>query len=172
MEDSTAGGADPNGDQARAPRCSSRAAVQTSRAFFDYATALSPDAMAQLSTPDRTRLIVAVIVAYRLSFPVEACPDYNAAFDLVCGSDFGALAKHIETLSPPTVVNARGGIESWGFVPPQLARDNALPLDAMMQVSETYTGIAEKITGQRIHLPQNPKSEIVDILRSKYDLID
>ncbi|KAF2999510.1 hypothetical protein E8E14_000962 [Neopestalotiopsis sp. 37M] len=55
------------------------AAVQTARAFFDYATALSPDAMAQLSTPDRTRLIVAVIVAYRLSFPVEACPDYNAA---------------------------------------------------------------------------------------------
>ena len=53
-----------------------------------------------------------------------------------------------------------------------LARDNALPLDAMMQVSETYTGIAEKITGQRIHLPQNPKAEIVEILRSRYGLID
>jgi phosphoribosylaminoimidazole-succinocarboxamide synthase len=53
-----------------------------------------------------------------------------------------------------------------------LARDNALPLQAMMQVSKTYLGMAEKITGQRIHLPENPKSEIVEILRSRYGLID
>jgi phosphoribosylaminoimidazole-succinocarboxamide synthase len=42
----------------------------------------------------------------------------------------------------------------------------------MMQVSKTYLGMAEKITGQRIHLPENPKSEIVEILRSRYGLID
>ncbi|MDP3517305.1 MAG: phosphoribosylaminoimidazolesuccinocarboxamide synthase [Pseudohongiella sp.] len=53
-----------------------------------------------------------------------------------------------------------------------LARDNALPLHAMMQVSETYLGMAEKITGQRIYLPENPKAEIVEILRSRYGLID
>lgn len=53
-----------------------------------------------------------------------------------------------------------------------LARDNALPLQAMMDVAETYVGIAEKITGQRIHLPENPKAEIIEILRSKYALID
>ncbi|MDO9475781.1 MAG: phosphoribosylaminoimidazolesuccinocarboxamide synthase, partial [Pseudohongiella sp.] len=53
-----------------------------------------------------------------------------------------------------------------------LARDNALPLHAMMQVSETYLGMAEKITGQHIYLPENPKAEIVEILRSRYGLID
>jgi len=42
----------------------------------------------------------------------------------------------------------------------------------MMQVSETYLGMAEKITGQRIYLPENPKAEIVEILRSRYGLID
>lgn len=52
-----------------------------------------------------------------------------------------------------------------------LARDNALPQDVLMQVSKVYTGIAEKITGQPIHLSDNPKAEIIDILRSEYDLI-
>ena len=53
-----------------------------------------------------------------------------------------------------------------------LARDNALPLEAMMQVSETYLGMAEKISGQQIRLPDNPKAEIVNILREQYGLID
>lgn len=53
-----------------------------------------------------------------------------------------------------------------------LARDNALPLDAMMQVSATYVGMAEKITGQKIRLPDNPKTEIIDILQQQYGLID
>jgi phosphoribosylaminoimidazole-succinocarboxamide synthase len=53
-----------------------------------------------------------------------------------------------------------------------LARDNELPLDALMMVSKTYTGIAEKITGQKIELSANPKAEIVAILREQYDLID
>lgn len=52
-----------------------------------------------------------------------------------------------------------------------LARDNALPQDVLMQVSKVYTGIAEKITGQPIHLSENPKAEIIDILRREYDLI-
>jgi phosphoribosylaminoimidazole-succinocarboxamide synthase len=53
-----------------------------------------------------------------------------------------------------------------------LARDNALPLEAMMKVSETYLSMAAKITGQHIRLPENPKAEIVEILRSRYGLID
>jgi phosphoribosylaminoimidazole-succinocarboxamide synthase len=53
-----------------------------------------------------------------------------------------------------------------------LARDNALPLEAMMKVSETYLNMAEKITGQRIRLPENPKAEIVEVLHSRYGLID
>ncbi len=52
-----------------------------------------------------------------------------------------------------------------------LARDNELPLDAIQRVSDVYIGIAEKITGNKIILSQNPKQEIIDILRSQYNLI-
>ncbi|MCP5173420.1 MAG: phosphoribosylaminoimidazolesuccinocarboxamide synthase [Porticoccaceae bacterium] len=53
-----------------------------------------------------------------------------------------------------------------------LARDNELPADMMMAVSETYLGIAEKITGEKIQLSDNPKAEIIEILRDQYGLID
>ncbi len=53
-----------------------------------------------------------------------------------------------------------------------LARDNALPESVLMNVSETYVGIAEKITGQRLVLSDNPKAEIIAILRDQYGLID
>jgi phosphoribosylaminoimidazole-succinocarboxamide synthase len=53
-----------------------------------------------------------------------------------------------------------------------LARDNALPLDAMMQVSATYLAMAEKITGRKIYLPDNPKADIIDVLASGYGLIE
>ena len=53
-----------------------------------------------------------------------------------------------------------------------LARDNVLPAHVFKQVSETYVGIAEKITGQKLHLSHNPKAEIIDILKQEYDLID
>lgn len=53
-----------------------------------------------------------------------------------------------------------------------LARDNALPLSTLMDISKTYTGIAEKITGKAITLGDNPKQEIIDILAADYGLID
>ena len=53
-----------------------------------------------------------------------------------------------------------------------LANDNELPLDVLMQVSKTYTGIAEKITGKPVHLSDNPKSEIIQILKGDYQLVD
>jgi len=53
-----------------------------------------------------------------------------------------------------------------------LARDNELPAEVLMQVSEIYVGIAEKITGSRLLLSDNPKAEIVDILDRDFDLID
>lgn len=53
-----------------------------------------------------------------------------------------------------------------------LARDNELPMDALMDISRTYTGIAEKVTGQKIELSDNPKAEIVAVLREEYGLID
>ena len=52
-----------------------------------------------------------------------------------------------------------------------LARDNALPLSAMQDISDTYTGIAAAITGGPIQLSDNPKAEIVDILNDHYGLI-
>ncbi|GLX82321.1 phosphoribosylaminoimidazolesuccinocarboxamide synthase [Thalassotalea eurytherma] len=53
-----------------------------------------------------------------------------------------------------------------------LANDNPLPVDVLMAVSKTYTGIAEKITGQKIELSANPKAEIVTILQEQYQLVD
>ena len=52
-----------------------------------------------------------------------------------------------------------------------LARDNELPESVLMAVSNTYTGIAEKITGSKIVISDDPKSEIIEILRNEYDLI-
>mgnify|MGYP005987343743 CR=1 FL=1 len=53
-----------------------------------------------------------------------------------------------------------------------LARNNALPEAVLMNVSKTYIDIAEKITGEKIVLSDNPKAEIIDILREQYQLID
>ena len=53
-----------------------------------------------------------------------------------------------------------------------LARDNALPAAVLMAVSETYVGIAEKITGAALPLSDNPRAEIIDILAGEYGLVD
>jgi phosphoribosylaminoimidazole-succinocarboxamide synthase len=53
-----------------------------------------------------------------------------------------------------------------------LAKDNALPVAVLMEISATYTQIAEKITGKKIELSDNPKAEIIAILRSEYQLVD
>ena len=53
-----------------------------------------------------------------------------------------------------------------------LAREQALPLSAMMQTSSTYVSLAEKIIGQSLRVSQNPRAEIIEILHSQYQLID
>lgn len=53
-----------------------------------------------------------------------------------------------------------------------LARDNELPESMMMEVSNTYVSLAEKITGQPLPLSFNPKAEIIEVLSSQYNLID
>jgi len=52
-----------------------------------------------------------------------------------------------------------------------LARDNELPVEALMEVSRTYVGIAEKIIGEEINLSEHPKAEIIEMLNSRYGLI-
>lgn len=53
-----------------------------------------------------------------------------------------------------------------------LARDNALPAEVLMAVSDTYIGIAEKIIGGRLVQSDNPRAEIIDVLRNDYALVD
>ncbi|WP_331775381.1 phosphoribosylaminoimidazolesuccinocarboxamide synthase [Sulfurospirillum sp. 1612] len=53
-----------------------------------------------------------------------------------------------------------------------LARDNVLPAEVLMEVSKTYIDIAEKITGEKIVLSDNPKAEVIEILKEQYQLID
>ena len=53
-----------------------------------------------------------------------------------------------------------------------LARDNELPSDMLLAVSRTYIGIAEKITGAALRLSDDPRAEIIDILRSRFALVD
>ena len=53
-----------------------------------------------------------------------------------------------------------------------LARDNALPAAVLLEVSATYTGSAEKITGSPIELSDNPKAEITAVLRDEFGLVD
>jgi phosphoribosylaminoimidazole-succinocarboxamide synthase len=53
-----------------------------------------------------------------------------------------------------------------------LARENALPVEVLMDISKTYTQIAEKITGQKIILGENPKEEVINLLRDIYQLIN
>ena len=53
----------------------------------------------------------------------------------------------------------------------KLAADNALPQSVLMQVSQTYIALAEKITGQKISISDNPKQQIIDILDRDYQLI-
>merc|ERR1712113_494021 len=53
-----------------------------------------------------------------------------------------------------------------------LARDNALPLAVLTEVSKTYVDIAEKIVGEKLRTSLNPKQEIINVLRTQYGLID
>lgn len=53
-----------------------------------------------------------------------------------------------------------------------LASDNALPEEVLMQVSNTYVGMAEKIIGHKLPQSSNPQAEILDVLNERYGLID
>ena len=53
----------------------------------------------------------------------------------------------------------------------QLAKDYTLPESVMLEVSNTYVGIASKIIGQEITIPADPRSEVIAILDKEYGLI-
>merc|ERR1712048_1051098 len=53
-----------------------------------------------------------------------------------------------------------------------LAKDTDLPISAIMDVSKTYTEIAEKITGTKLPTSVNPREEIIEVLDKRFGLID
>ena len=53
----------------------------------------------------------------------------------------------------------------------QLCKDNELPASMMHEVSKTYVGIASKITGQPLKVSDDPRAEIIAVLRDEFDLI-
>ncbi len=55
--------------------------------------------------------------------------------------------------------------------PEQLAKDYILPDAVMLEVSNTYLGIASKIVGKDIVIPEDPRQEVIDILDADYGLI-
>ncbi|WP_444936633.1 phosphoribosylaminoimidazolesuccinocarboxamide synthase [Microbulbifer sp. JMSA004] len=53
-----------------------------------------------------------------------------------------------------------------------LARDNELPESMLMDLSNTYIGIAEKIIVTKLEISDNPKEELLEVLRKDYGLVD
>lgn len=54
----------------------------------------------------------------------------------------------------------------------EYAKNTPLPVEAMMDLSNTYLSIAQTITGQPVALAQDPRTEIINVLRDQYGLID
>ncbi len=54
----------------------------------------------------------------------------------------------------------------------QLALNYKLPVSVMEQVSNTYVGIASKIIGKDISIPEDPRAEVIAILDKEYGLIN
>lgn len=52
-----------------------------------------------------------------------------------------------------------------------LAENNELPESVILDVSRTYTSIAEKITGAKLVVPESPKDEIISVLDAEFGII-
>ncbi|MDC0602104.1 phosphoribosylaminoimidazolesuccinocarboxamide synthase [Aliiglaciecola sp.] len=53
-----------------------------------------------------------------------------------------------------------------------LANDNALPVEALMELSKTYIDLAQRITGKELVISADPRNEIINVLDRHYGLID
>ncbi len=53
----------------------------------------------------------------------------------------------------------------------ELAKNTNLPMASLLDVSETYRNMAEKITGKTLVMSENPKAEIIETLSREYRLI-
>lgn len=53
-----------------------------------------------------------------------------------------------------------------------LAKDNLLPQSVLLEVSKTYTDIAEKIIGRKLEICNDPRREILEVLDKQFGLVD
>ena len=53
----------------------------------------------------------------------------------------------------------------------KLCADTVLPAKILLDVAKTYQDIAEKITGEKIEISTDPKTEIISILKNDYGVI-
>jgi len=102
-------------------------------------------------------------------------PDSSRIWDAPCFRDTGKVVEQskegfrqflLKHFPDPDILTNKDRMEERKA----LAR-NALPVSALMDVSRTYTEIAEKITGQKLKVSQNPRAEIIAVLE-QYGLID
>ncbi|KAI2464636.1 hypothetical protein F4781DRAFT_65995 [Annulohypoxylon bovei var. microspora] len=74
-----------------------QAATYTTRAYLDYITSLSAEQMGHFCSVDISRLILTIILAYRLSFPLPVCSGYDYAQGRKV-LDFGAILTKLSTM--------------------------------------------------------------------------
>lgn len=53
-----------------------------------------------------------------------------------------------------------------------LAREHALPVEMLLDVSKTYVGMAERITGRPLAIADDPRAEIIDVLNTDFALVE
>ena len=53
----------------------------------------------------------------------------------------------------------------------ELAKNFLISQDDMMRVSDIYTGITSRAIGSKVVIPEDPRTEILDILGGSYDLV-
>ena len=52
------------------------------------------------------------------------------------------------------------------------ASDTLLPREMMLDVSATYIDVAEQITGRSLDVSENPRSDMLRVLREELDIVD
>ncbi|XXH02662.1 hypothetical protein Hte_009044 [Hypoxylon texense] len=92
-----------------------QAATYTTHAVLDYVAGLPRQELARFSGPDMTRLIILVILAYRLSFPVPGRPGYDHARGravLGLGALLGRMSSSSSAAGDEEEENGGGGAGS------------------------------------------------------------
>ena len=92
------------------------------------------------------------------------------AADTSLGTESGEFGESLATAPVESVLDAVEALMDADSMPFKRLPES---VDAgFAYVSDTYVGIAEKIIGKKIVLSDNPKQEIIDILRDEFALID